>query len=245
MLISHNKLVRRYIGYNLLLLLFLFHSSIFAQQDENIFPLGIDEEVESDLKEFREQKRLFQRDRGRENEFLQIIPYIKNELFPSCEVNMVENNWIFTEAFRFSVHGFDVAILQKLKNRNIDILIPIEEITAPPKLANRVAISDVIVMGIVNDIVNDIQPQDGYRASIIIKVLDTYKGSVHSDSIIIRRLSGYDSNGLDVIISHDFTGIYTLYGDPHGLEVYVGDLRAHYGYDVPVGSEPSKVEVTS
>jgi len=38
-------------------------------------------------------------------------------------------------------------------------------------------------------------------------------------------------------------GIYTLYGGSHGLEVYVGDLRVHYGYDAPVGSEPYKVEV--
>jgi len=62
----------------------------------------------------------------------------------------------------------------------------------------------VIVRGIVEEVVDDSSPQDGYRASIIVKILEIYKGDYQLEHIAVRRLSGRDSDEFDVSISHDF-----------------------------------------
>lgn len=109
------------------------------------------------------------------------------------------------KAINLALRGLNTERVAALESRGIDVL----EIAlkSPIRLtpAEKAVLSELVIVGRIKHIEQALEPDDGYRSSVVVEVLETLVGQAPGDEIIIRQLSGDINNiGEWVRYSTDF-----------------------------------------
>lgn len=96
-------------------------------------------------------------------------------------------------AFALTLHGFSVPTVEKLRDRGLD---PLQIAIAGPSasVVERATIAETVVVGEVTSYTYTLEPGDGYRSSIVVRVDDVLKGDVDHSEITIRQRTGSQTN---------------------------------------------------
>lgn len=103
---------------------------------------------------------------------------------------------------RLAILGFTAERVSSLKEHGIDIYKSAAA-GADVTIAERAALSELVVIGQVEEMRFDRTPQDGFRSSLKVQVQDVLKGSVSSDYVVVRQKTGETASGEFVEYSTD------------------------------------------
>lgn len=102
----------------------------------------------------------------------------------------------FAESFAFilALQGLSVAEMERLEEEGVGVM---DFVSAGPgaSLVETAVATEVVVIGEVKDYIVTLEPGDGYRSSVIIEVIETLKGEIPADKIVLRQPSGLGING--------------------------------------------------
>jgi len=105
-----------------------------------------------------------------------------------------------------AMRGFTVERIMALAKHDIDILEMTLESPAWHSLVEKAMVSELVVVGRVEDIIETLAPGDGFRSSVVIKVEETLIGQAPGDEIILRLTSGRRADGVHGTYTfHDLT----------------------------------------
>ena len=98
-------------------------------------------------------------------------------------------------AQELALFGYTSEHLTALKERGVDIPALMLKPPTGLDLSERAALSEVVVTAEVADAYDAVEPGDGFRSSVVLKVEEVLKGDVPLDNLVIRRLTGPDPTG--------------------------------------------------
>jgi len=104
-----------------------------------------------------------------------------------------------------AMRGFTVERIMALAKRDIDILEMTLESSARHSLVKQAMVSELVVVGRVEDVIETLASGDGFRSSVVIKVEETLIGQAPGDEIILRLTSGRRADGGHTYTFHDLT----------------------------------------
>ena len=104
------------------------------------------------------------------------------------------------------MNGYTFDIMSRLKQQGLDQGKLIRRHPITLSLAEKAALSEVVVIATVLDKNDSLVPRDGYRSSVVLKVEEVIRGNVEGEYIILRRFSGTTAKGEYIDRSTDFDG---------------------------------------
>ena len=104
------------------------------------------------------------------------------------------------------MNGYTFDIMSRLKQQGLDLGKLIRRHPITLSLAEKAALSEVVVIATVLDKNDSLVPRDGYRSSVVLKVEEVIRGNVEGEYIILRRFSGTTAKGEYIDRSTDFDG---------------------------------------
>jgi hypothetical protein len=136
------------------------------------------------------------------NELLQRREAIVQKLMTDlpASTSLKRNGEEFIEAYSFilTLHGITAPTIDRLHMEGIDIL---NAAMSGPRstVLERAAMSEAVIIGKVERYFPAIEPDDGYRSSIVVNVEEILTGDISNEEIIIRQRSGKTADGQHIV----------------------------------------------
>ena len=91
-------------------------------------------------------------------------------------------------AFVMTVSGLNADMAERLDAKGIDLIHAITADTRP--FDEQALMADLVIVGDVIEVVETLEPDDGFRSSIMVEVAEVLKGDAPTDTLFIRQRSG-------------------------------------------------------
>ena len=160
------------------------------------------------LRRFLEERALLQVAVGVENSFKPVAQASLSEADRPARISPNDYDEVADlmhsrQALSLVLDGYTTGQITALRSQGIDIF----DVTLKPAFnhsaVEKAMFSELVIVGKVEEIIETLEPEDGYRSSVKISVQQVLSGETLNNVVTLRQASGKSSDGRNVHISVD------------------------------------------
>jgi len=161
-----------------------------------------------------------------------VLNYVSRNWMPANNDPEVNNLDIVNVSQNLTLLGYGVNDLVRLKREGVEVIKSMQNSSlGMSSLKDELAISQVVVVAELIRVESDKSLNDGYKSTAVFRKIDTLKGSVQGQNVLIRQVSDFVEGGMAIgsDISPNSAGSqYLLFLSRSAYEINSGTRASSY-----------------